>query len=110
MSHCFHGLQGRPCQAGGMDVACCSTPCDCHCHPASRPAWVTPPTTAANHPAPPNRMCYLFCRCTRSISVVPAAQYAHLAAFRGRVLCRGGEIVAAELHGRMGLHVHMLLC
>ena len=36
-------------------------------------------------------MCYLFCRCTRSISVVPPAQYAHLAAFRGRVLCRGGE-------------------
>ncbi|PRW57108.1 argonaute 1 [Chlorella sorokiniana] len=37
------------------------------------------------------KMCYLFCRCTRSISVVPAAQYAHLAAFRGRVLCRGGD-------------------
>lgn len=42
------------------------------------------------HPHPPSRMCYLFCRCTRSISLVPAAQYAHLAAFRGRVLCRGG--------------------
>ncbi|KAL4452075.1 hypothetical protein ABPG75_007737 [Micractinium tetrahymenae] len=37
------------------------------------------------------KLCYLFCRCTRSISVVPAAQYAHLAAFRGRVLCRGGD-------------------
>lgn len=36
------------------------------------------------------RLCYLFCRCTRSISVVPPAQYAHLAAFRGRLLCRGG--------------------
>jgi hypothetical protein len=35
-------------------------------------------------------MCYLFNRCTRSISVVPAAMYAHLAAFRGRVLIRGG--------------------
>lgn len=37
------------------------------------------------------KMCYLFNRCTRSISVVPAAMYAHLAAFRGRVLIRGGE-------------------
>eukprot|EP00887_Chlorella_sp_A99_P007698 scaffold20.g7698.t1 len=37
------------------------------------------------------RLCYLFCRCTRSISVCPPAQYAHLAAFRGRVLCRGGD-------------------
>ena len=31
-------------------------------------------------------MCYLFCRCTRSVSVVPPCYYAHLAAFRGRVL------------------------
>jgi len=36
-------------------------------------------------------LCYLFCRCTRSISVCPPAMYAHLAAFRARVLMRGGE-------------------
>lgn len=29
-------------------------------------------------------MCYTFARCTRSVSVVPAAYYAHLAAFRAR--------------------------
>jgi eukaryotic translation initiation factor 2C len=28
----------------------------------------------------------LACRCTRSVSLVPAAYYAHLAAFRGRAL------------------------
>jgi len=33
------------------------------------------------------RMCYLFCRCTRSVSICPPAYYAHLAAFRGRALC-----------------------
>lgn len=35
--------------------------------------------------------CYLFCRCTRSISVCPPAQYAHLAALRGRVLLKGDD-------------------
>ena len=34
---------------------------------------------------------YLFARCTRSISVCPPAQYAHLAAFRARALLTGGE-------------------
>ena len=29
-------------------------------------------------------MCYSFVRCTRSVSVVPPAYYAHLAAFRAR--------------------------
>ncbi len=31
-------------------------------------------------------MSYLFCRCTRSVSLVPPCYYAHLAAFRGRIL------------------------
>ncbi|KAF8058950.1 AGO1 [Scenedesmus sp. PABB004] len=35
--------------------------------------------------------CYLYCRCTRSVSYVPAAYYAHLAAFRGRLMKREGE-------------------
>ena len=34
---------------------------------------------------------YLFCRCTRSISVTAPVMYAHLAAFRGRTLLRGGD-------------------
>jgi len=32
------------------------------------------------------RLCYGYARCTRSVSLVPAAYYAHLAAFRGRAL------------------------
>lgn len=32
------------------------------------------------------RLCYLYCRCTRSVSLVPPAYYAHLAAERGRIL------------------------
>ncbi|KAF8099622.1 hypothetical protein N665_0241s0055 [Sinapis alba] len=31
-----------------------------------------------------NNLCYTFARCTRSVSVVPPAYYAHLAAFRAR--------------------------
>jgi len=34
-----------------------------------------------------HHLCYLFCRCTRSVSVCPPAYYAHLAAERGRLLC-----------------------
>jgi eukaryotic translation initiation factor 2C len=36
------------------------------------------------------QMCYTFNRCTRSISVPAATRYAHLAAFRARVLISGG--------------------
>jgi eukaryotic translation initiation factor 2C len=35
--------------------------------------------------------CYLYCRCTRSVSVCPAAYYAHLAAFRGRLMKREAD-------------------
>ncbi|PWZ40147.1 Protein argonaute MEL1 [Zea mays] len=31
-----------------------------------------------------NSLCYTYARCTRAVSVVPPAYYAHLAAFRGR--------------------------
>lgn len=34
-------------------------------------------------------MCYLFCRCTRAVSVCPPAYYAHRAAMRGRQLVHG---------------------
>ncbi|GAX84399.1 hypothetical protein CEUSTIGMA_g11821.t1 [Chlamydomonas eustigma] len=33
-------------------------------------------------------LCYTFCRCTRSVSYLPPAYYAHHAAFRGRCLLR----------------------
>jgi len=36
-------------------------------------------------------MAHTFCRCTRSVSLVPAVYYAHLAAFRGRLLQSAGE-------------------
>ncbi|KAF9117006.1 hypothetical protein BGX27_007060 [Mortierella sp. AM989] len=29
-------------------------------------------------------LCHIYCRCTRSLSIVPVVQYAHLLAFRGR--------------------------
>ncbi|CAD7705067.1 unnamed protein product [Ostreobium quekettii] len=31
-------------------------------------------------------LCYLYCRCTRSVSYCPPAYYAHLAAFRGKMM------------------------
>ncbi|KAH6567126.1 hypothetical protein BASA60_009173 [Batrachochytrium salamandrivorans] len=39
------------------------------------------------------RLCYLYCRATRSISVVPPAYYAHLVATRARFHASGGSAV-----------------
>lgn len=36
-------------------------------------------------------LCYLYARCTRSVSFCPPAYYAHLAAFRGRIMVRMDE-------------------
>ncbi|KAJ3670135.1 hypothetical protein LUZ60_010459 [Juncus effusus] len=36
-----------------------------------------------------NNLCYTYARCTRSVSVVPPAYYAHLAAFRARYYLEG---------------------
>ncbi|KAM1040513.1 hypothetical protein TB2_029352 [Malus domestica] len=36
-----------------------------------------------------NNLCYTYARCTRSVSIVPPAYYAHLAAFRGRYYIKG---------------------
>jgi len=41
-------------------------------------------------------LCYLYCRCTRSVSVVPPAYYAHLAAFRGRALLSQADSSGSE--------------
>ena len=44
-------------------------------------------------------LCYLFCRCTRSVSVCPPAYYAHLAAFRGRAMLQFSDSSASESSG-----------
>ncbi|GMN68415.1 hypothetical protein TIFTF001_037469 [Ficus carica] len=36
-----------------------------------------------------NNLCYTFARCTRSVSIVPPAYYAHLIAFRARYYIKG---------------------
>lgn len=36
-----------------------------------------------------NNLCYTYARCTRSVSIVPPAYYAHLAAFRARYYMEG---------------------
>ncbi|XP_012844541.1 PREDICTED: protein argonaute MEL1-like [Erythranthe guttata] len=38
-----------------------------------------------------NNLCYTYARCTRSVSIVPPAYYAHLAAFRARYYIEAGE-------------------
>lgn len=38
-----------------------------------------------------NSLCYTYARCTRSVSVVPPAYYAHLAAFRARYYVEGTD-------------------
>ncbi|MCO5607448.1 hypothetical protein L7F22_061644 [Adiantum nelumboides] len=55
----------------------------------SRPAhyhvlWDENNFTADNLQILTNNLCYTYARCTRSVSIVPPAYYAHLAAFRAR--------------------------
>ncbi|KAI5084533.1 hypothetical protein GOP47_0000702 [Adiantum capillus-veneris] len=55
----------------------------------SRPAhyhvlWDENNFTADNLQTLTNNLCYTYARCTRSVSIVPPAYYAHLAAFRAR--------------------------
>ena len=53
-------------------------------------------------------MSYLFCRCTRSISLPAPAQYAHLAAFRGRMLLSGGDSDAGSVASGEGPPAELL--
>ncbi|MFS7989508.1 putative post-transcriptional gene silencing PAZ-Argonaute family [Helianthus anomalus] len=46
-----------------------------------------------------NSLCYTYARCTRSVSIVPAAYYAHLAAFRARSYMEGGDLSDSDSRG-----------
>ena len=51
-------------------------------------------------------LCHLYCRCTRSVSIVPPVYYAHLAAYRGRMLLAaqdaGSDAASSEASGGGG--------
>ncbi|XP_050370063.1 protein argonaute 5 [Argentina anserina] len=44
-----------------------------------------------------NNLCYTYARCTRSVSIVPPAYYAHLAAFRARYYIEGDTSDGASI-------------
>nr|QCD25890.1 argonaute 5 [Helianthus tuberosus] len=46
-----------------------------------------------------NSLCYTYARCTRSVSIVPPAYYAHLAAFRARSYMEGAELSDSDSRG-----------
>ncbi|XP_027910145.1 protein argonaute 5 [Vigna unguiculata] len=46
-----------------------------------------------------NNLCYTYARCTRSVSIVPPAYYAHLAAFRARYYIEGDTSDAGSSTG-----------
>ncbi|KAK6163453.1 hypothetical protein DH2020_000317 [Rehmannia glutinosa] len=55
-----------------------------------------------------NSLCYTYARCTRSVSIVPPAYYAHLAAFRARYYIEGTEMsdsgsTAGAVAGLLGI-------
>lgn len=55
-----------------------------------------------------NNLCYTYARCTRSVSIVPPAYYAHLAAFRARYYIEGDTSDGASSAGRGGGHFQVL--
>ncbi|KAK8479150.1 hypothetical protein V6N11_082675 [Hibiscus sabdariffa] len=55
-----------------------------------------------------NNLCYTYARCTRSVSIVPPAYYAHLAAFRARFYMEpetsdSGSMISGTMAGRGGM-------
>ncbi|KAK2980070.1 hypothetical protein RJ640_028799 [Escallonia rubra] len=46
-----------------------------------------------------NSLCYTYARCTRSVSIVPPAYYAHLAAFRARYYIEGDASESGSTSG-----------
>ncbi|XP_071690397.1 protein argonaute MEL1-like [Rutidosis leptorrhynchoides] len=47
-----------------------------------------------------NNLCYTYARCTRSVSIVPPAYYAHLAAFRARYYVAAGDLSDSDSRGQ----------
>ncbi|KAF5469288.1 hypothetical protein F2P56_013372 [Juglans regia] len=79
----------------------------------SRPAhyhvlWDENKFTADGLQSLTNNLCYTYARCTRSVSIVPPAYYAHLAAFRARFYMEpesseSGSITSGAATGRGGM-------
>ncbi|KAB1212130.1 Protein argonaute 1 [Morella rubra] len=79
----------------------------------SRPAhyhvlWDENDFTADGLQSLTNNLCYTYARCTRSVSIVPPAYYAHLAAFRARFYMEPessdpGSISSGAAAGRGGM-------
>ncbi|CAN1266715.1 Protein argonaute 1 [Linum perenne] len=60
-----------------------------------------------------NKLCYTYARCTRSVSIVPPAYYAHLAAFRARFYMEpdssdSGSMTSGPAAGGQGANVRPL--
>ncbi|KAK9707013.1 hypothetical protein RND81_07G167300 [Saponaria officinalis] len=78
----------------------------------SRPAhyhvlWDENKFTADELQSLTNNLCYTYARCTRSVSIVPPAYYAHLAAFRARFYMEpetsdSGSIMSGAVGGSRG--------
>ncbi|KAG2664848.1 hypothetical protein I3760_16G102200 [Carya illinoinensis] len=79
----------------------------------SRPAhyhvlWDENKFTADGLQSLTNNLCYTYARCTRSVSIVPPAYYAHLAAFRARFYMdaessESGSMTSGAAGGRGGM-------
>ncbi|GAV70787.1 PAZ domain-containing protein/Piwi domain-containing protein/DUF1785 domain-containing protein/Gly-rich_Ago1 domain-containing protein [Cephalotus follicularis] len=79
----------------------------------SRPAhyhvlWDENKFTADGLQSLTNNLCYTYARCTRSVSIVPPAYYAHLAAFRARFYMEpetsdSGSMTSGNVAGRAGM-------
>ncbi|EEF36112.1 protein argonaute 1 [Ricinus communis] len=79
----------------------------------SRPAhyhvlWDENKFTADGLQSLTNNLCYTYARCTRSVSIVPPAYYAHLAAFRARFYMEpetsdSGSMTSGPVGGRGGM-------
>ncbi|XP_015883994.1 protein argonaute 1 [Ziziphus jujuba] len=79
----------------------------------SRPAhyhvlWDENKFTADGLQSLTNNLCYTYARCTRSVSIVPPAYYAHLAAFRARFYMEpetsdSGSMTSGAAAGRGGM-------
>ncbi|XP_074269555.1 protein argonaute 1 [Silene latifolia] len=79
----------------------------------SRPAhyhvlWDENKFTADELQSLTNNLCYTYARCTRSVSIVPPAYYAHLAAFRARFYMEpetsdSGSMMSGAVSGRGGM-------